>query len=119
MDLDGNVESIKITESNDAYLESPKDAINRHIGSIKGDLFIEKDELGSIKVEKAAAAAKTGGVPYELNVSIKIGTDTSAPNKIVGDGGTVDNWLAEVFTHVQNHYYHATLGHRINFDVGG
>ena len=41
-----------------------------------------------------------------------------AVNKIVnGLGRTVDDWLAEMFTHVQNHYHHDTLQHKINFEV--
>ena len=115
MDLDGNVEPIKIMGSNDGYLEIPKNINTRQRD---GDLFDDGDNIGSYNLEAKASAADTAGVPHEIIVKIKIGTDTSAKEDIEGRlENTVDNWLSEVFTHVQNHYYHPTLGHRINFQV--
>ena len=111
MDFDGNVEPIQIMESNDAYLGIS----TRQVGY---GTFTDKDEIGISSLEVEASEADTNGVPFELNAKIKLGTDTSALDKIVnGLNTTVANWLADMFTHVQNHYYHSTLGHVINFEV--
>ena len=77
------------------------------------------DEIGETDIEAAAEASTTDGVPHNLKMKVKIGTDTASINKIVnGLGRTVDDWLAETFTHVQNHYHHATLQHKIDFEAG-
>ena len=113
MDLNGNVKPIKITESNDAYMSSKNEVISRQSGP-----FIEGDAIGETDIEAAAAASTTDGVPFKIKVNIKIGTDTAAINKITNElGRTVDDWLAEMFTHFQNHYNHATLQHNLNFEV--
>ena len=113
MDLDGTVNPIQVTKSNDAYKTT-----NGHVVSREGGEFQDYDEIGEIDVEAAAEASTTDGVPYNLKITVKIGTDTAAINKIVnGLGRTVDDWLAEMFTHVQNHYHHDTLQHKINFEV--
>ena len=113
MDLDGTVNPIKVTESNDAYKTAHGAVVSRNGGE-----FQDYDEIGETDIEEAAEASTTDGVPYNLKVTVKIGTDTAAINKIVNDlGRTVDDWLAETFTHVQNHYHHDTLQHKINFEV--
>ena len=113
MDLNGNVEPIKITGSNDGYLSFANEPISR-----KGGEFTEEDEIGESDIEAAAEASTTDGVPYAIKVKVKIGTDTAAVKKITQDlKRTVDEWLAEMFTHVQNHYHHGTLKHKINFEV--
>lgn len=118
MDSDGHVETIKIMESNDAYLEITNDVSTGQFDNGTDATFTEGDEIGNLQEEAEAETVDTNGVPFELYVKIKIGTDTSAQNKIVnGLGKTVDNWLGEMFTHVQTHYYHTTLGHMINFKV--
>ena len=113
MDMDGNVESIQLTESNDAYISTTGGVISR-----QSDTTQDQDEIDITALEAVASAATTNGVPSVIKAKIKLGTDTSAVDKIVnGLKTTVDNWLAEMFTHVQNHYKHATLGHIINFEA--
>ena len=113
MDLDGTVNPIEVTESNDAYKTAHGSVVSRNGGE-----FQDYDEIGETDIEEAAEASTTDGVPYNLKITVKIGTDTAAINKIVNSlGRTVDDWLAEMFTHVQNHYHHATLQHKINFEV--
>ena len=114
MDFDGNVTPIQLGESNDAYETSQGVVVSR-----AGKEFQQLDEIGETDIEAAAEASTTDGVPHNLKMKVKIGTDTASINKIVnGLGRTVDDWLAETFTHVQNHYHHATLQHKIDFEAG-
>ena len=114
MDFDGNVTPIQLGESNDAYVTSQGAVVSR-----AGKEFQQLDEIGETDIEAAAEASTTDGVPHNLKMKVKIGTDTASINKIVnGLGRTVDDWLAETFTHVQNHYHHATLQHKIDFEAG-
>ena len=79
---------------------------------------IEGDEVKDTKLEARVSKAPEIGVPCSIKAKIKMGTDASAWHTIQNNlQMTVDNWLAEMFTHVQSHYYHPTLQHRINFEA--
>ena len=81
------------------------------------DVF-EGDEVKDKELEAKVSKAADTGVPCSIKAKIKIGTDLSASNTIQSNlQMSVDNWLAEMFTHVQSHYYHPSLQHRINFEV--
>merc|ERR1712165_209891 len=45
--------------------------------------------------------------------SVNDGYDKAVKNYFETNGGTVDNWLAEVMTHSQAHYLHSSLKHQI------
>lgn len=78
---------------------------------------IEGDNIKDKNLEDRASKASGVGVPCSIKAKIKMGTDLSAVNTIQNHlQMSVDNWLAEMFTHVQSHYYHPTLQHRINFE---
>ena len=83
--------------------------------------FFEADEIGDMEEEAKAQAVVLGGkntVPYAIKAKIKLGIDVSAMNTILNRlDTTIDAWLTEVMTHVQTHYYHPTLRHRITFEV--
>ena len=70
---------------------------------------------------EAAAAAVTGRqmrtVPSKLKIKFRLGYDLGVKNFLEGRGKNVDNWLAEVMTHAQNHYMHHTLKNNIIFEV--
>ena len=113
MDLDGNTEPVQLQRSNHQSLPEDKTILLR-----QGGTFTDGDEIGDSEIEAEAASSDTNHVPYEIKVKIKLGTDSSARDTIENNlGTTVDNWLAEVFTHVQLHYHHRSLKHKINFEV--
>ena len=109
MDLDGHVEPIQIMQSNNAYLSTPENLTSR-----QEDTFTDGDAIVNSQVEAEASVAESTGVPSSIKLRIRLGTDIAAKDKL---GTMVDNWLAEMFTHVQNHYHHTSLGHRINFEA--
>ena len=85
---------------------------------IRATETIEDDEIIDKDVEARVSKAPGDGVPCSIKAKIKMGTDASAWHTIHDYlQMSVDNWLAEMFTHVQSYYYHPTLKHRINFEV--
>ena len=81
----------------------------------------EGDALGDPVEEARAKSAIVGGknsVPFAIKAKIKIGTDVSARDTITKKlNTTVDAWISEMFTHLQAHYHHPSLRHRVNFEV--
>ena len=112
MDLEGNVEPIQNTETKDAYLPINEDVISRQSGTVTN-----QDEIDDTQLEAEASASSTNGVPAVIKAKIQFGVDTLARDTILNESGPVDNWLADMFTHVQNNYHHPSLGHRINFEA--
>ena len=110
IDFDGNVVQIKREK------ESEEKEQLRAL-----EEFFEADEIGDMEEEAKAQAVVLGGkntVPYAIKAKIKLGIDASAMNTILNRlDTTIDAWLTEVMTHVQTHYYHPTLRHRITFEV--
>ena len=89
--------------------------------SRNGNTFVEGDELGDTEEEAKAKDTIIGGgnsVPFAIKAKIKVGTDTSARDTITNKlNTTVDAWISEILTHLQAHYHHPTLRHRVNFEV--
>ena len=113
MDMHGNVEPIYIADSNDAYISLTGEVVTRD-----GKNFQHKDKIAKPNTELVRDASTTDSVPYNLTLTVKIGTDTGVSDYIVNKlGRTVDDWVAEMFTHVQNHFYHPSLNHKIHFKV--
>ena len=83
--------------------------------------FVEGDEIGDTEEETKAQNTVVGtsnSVPFAVKAKIKLGTDVSASDTITKKlHRTVDEWISEILTHVQAHYHHPTLRHRINFEV--
>ena len=81
------------------------------------------DSDGSIandQWETAAAqvsSAQTSTVPAKVTLKMRLGYDKAVKNYFETNGGTVDNWLAEVMTHSQAHYLHSSLKHQIILQV--
>jgi len=77
------------------------------------------DSDGSVSNDQweAAAAqvssAQTSTVPAIVTLKMRLGYDKAVKNYFETNGGTVDNWLAEVMTHSQAHYLHSSLKHQI------
>ena len=121
MDFNGHVESIQVKEPHSSnfleYRNLEMDLLSRETKE-----FIEGDEIGDTEEEsRASAVSVTGGgnhVPYAIKARIKLGIDESARKTITNKlKSNVDTWLAEMLTHLQAHYHHPTLRHRINFKV--
>ena len=110
IDFDGNVFHIQ-REENSEEKESYRMA----------EEFFEDDVIGDQEEETIASKVVLGGtntVPYAIKATIRLGIDVSAKNTIENRlGTTVDDWLTKVMTHVQAHYNHPTLRHRIAFKV--
>ena len=94
---------------------------NEHEMSRELDEFFEGDEIGDMEEETRAHAVVLGGknsVPYAIRAKVKLGIDVSAMHTILNKlDTTVDSWLTDVVTHLQVHYHHPTLRHRITFEV--
>ena len=85
---------------------------------IAANEILEDDEIKDKELEARVSKAPETGVPCSIKARIKMGTDASAKDYIQNRlKMSVDHWLAEMFTHVQSHYYNPTLQHRINFEV--
>ena len=111
MDVNGNVETVQLQPSK--HPSFPGD-----ISSREGSTFTEGVDISDSEIEAKAASSDTKNVPYKLAAKIRLGIDSAARNKIEKDlGTTVDNWLAEMFAHVQLHFLHSSLKHKINFEV--
>ena len=116
VDFNGNVEPIHImnVDSINSLVTDDMDTQNKKI-------VVEGDQVDETEGEIHAPAPIIGGsnpVPYAIKAKIKLGVDQSARDTITNRfNTTLDAWLAEVFTHVQAHYRHPTLRHRINFEV--
>jgi hypothetical protein len=108
MDFSGHFEPIQLMEVDS-------------IISRTGNTFVDGDELGDTEEEERAKDTIIGGgnsVPFAIKAKIKVGTDTSARDTITNIfNTTVDAWISEIFTHLQAHYHHPTLRHRVNFEV--
>ena len=70
-----------------------------------------------IKAEANAVSVNGTGTPSCIQARLRLGYDQSAKQTIEGSGGNVENWMAEVFTHVQILYMHHTLQIKVVFDV--
>ena len=113
MDSHGHVVPIKRQKYDHIKYPMNKVLTNRDSGEL-----IEGDEIIDTEVEATASKAVANGVWFAIKARIRLGTDASALEKIENNlNTTVDNWLSEMFTHVQAHYHHQTLNHRINFEV--
>ena len=81
------------------------------------------DSDGSISIDQWEAAAaqvsasQTSTVPGIMTLKMRIGYDQAVKNYFETEGGNVDNWLAEVMTHSQAHYFHSSLKHQIILQV--
>ena len=123
LDVDGNVQHI----TTDKYRAGAISRSGSFTGVSKnvhgprgtGNQNSVDDEI--IDEELEEAAANMGNVqdlvPQELKVNIRMGVDTSAKAAIEGLGLTVDNWLSDLLTHTQAHFFHSSLNHIINFEV--
>ena len=116
MDFSGNFEPIQRSE-----VESTHSLVSRELASRNGNTFVEGDELGDKEEEAKASDTVVGGkntVPFAIKVKIKVGVDASANDTITNQlGTTVDSWISKMITHLQAHYHHPTLRHRVNFEV--
>ena len=80
--------------------------------------MIDEDEIDDEEIEAKASTAAQDGAPCTIKAKIRLGTDASAKEQIEKRlHRDVDGWLAEMFTHVQAHFLHPSLQHRINFEV--
>ena len=115
MDMRGNVKPIYIAESNNAYITLTGEVFTRN-----NEIFQHEDKVEETIMEAARDASANNSVPYNLSLTVKIGTDTGVSDYIVNTlGRTVDEWIAEMFTHVQNHFYHPSLNHKVHFEISG
>ena len=116
MDFTGHVESIQVSEAYSRNLP-----VRENLSSRNENIFVEGDEIGDTEEETKSQNTVVGGsssVPFAIKAKIKLGTDASASDTITNKlNSTVDAWISEILTHVQAHYHHPTLRHRINFEV--
>ena len=116
MDFTGHVEPIQLSEVDSRNLQ-----VHENLDFRNENKFVEGDEIGDTEEEAKAQSTVVGGsnpVPFAIKAKIKLGTDASASDTITNRlNRTVDAWIAETFTHVQAHFHHRTLRHRINFEV--
>ena len=116
MDFSGHVEPIQLSE-----VENRNSPVREISGFQNENIFLEGDEIGDTEEETKAQSTVVEGsnsVPFAIKAKIKLGTDASASDTITNKlNSTVDAWISEIFTHVQAHYHHTTLRHRINFEV--
>ena len=116
LDLSGNVESIQRMED-----DSRDSLFTGYLEPRNANTFVEGDEIGDNDAEIIAQNTVIGGgtsIPYAIKAKLELGIDESAKDTIAKRfNTTVDAWLSEVLTHVQAHYRHPTLRHRINFQV--
>ena len=113
-DLSGNFEPIVKAGGNTIL-------VDRQLFSRALNMSDEGDALGDPDIEAKAMETILGGrnsVPFAIKVKIKVGTDASARDTITNNFNiTVQEWISEVFTHIQAHYHHPSLRHRVNFEV--
>ena len=123
LDGKGTVRHIEIEQSDSEtvddvsskYTKRGYESTNRD-----GWRWIGGDSMMNDKQEAAASAItveQMGAVPTVLKLKFRLGYDKGVKNYLQRRGQNVDNWLAEVMTHAQNHYEHSSLKHKIIFEV--
>jgi len=120
LDIDGNVQSIH-----------PKSGVAKAINDVKGqakksiDLNLNENELNDDEVvdgKLETLSAKMGdfreSVPENLTINLRFGVDTSAKSAIEDTlSTTIDNYLSDLLTHTQAHYFLPSMDHKIKFEV--
>ena len=106
-----NVTDDRLGQSGSVISESRKLSDWREFG---GDSFIN-DKLE--KAAKRVSEKELRGVPKTLTLNFRLVYDKGVKDHFEGDTKKVNNWLAEVMTHVQSHYMHSSLQHKIIFKV--
>ena len=117
LDPSGNVKHIEIQSDHDEGIDKPsaKDTL-RNTSPWKpcgGDSYINELEENAAS---AVTAEQSSTVPRTLALKFRLGYDKGVKSYLERRGKNVDNWLAEVMTHAQNHYIHSSLQHKIIFE---
>jgi len=108
LDRNGNTKHIEIQSEDESRAVSVDDASDTDFDS---DASLSNDQWEAAAAQ--VSAAEENAVPAKLNLRMRLGYDQAVKNYFDTNGGNVDNWLAEVMTHSQAHYFHSSLKHQI------
>ena len=112
LDKNGNTKHIEIQSEDKSRAASVDDSSDTDLDS---DASLSNDQWEAAAAQVSAAQEST--VPAKLKLRMRLGYDQAVKNYFETNGGNVDNWLAELMTHAQAHYYHSSLKHQIILEV--
>ena len=112
LDNNGNTKHIEI-QSKVKLRDASVDDLDDTDFDSDGSISIDQWEAAAAQV----SASQTSTVPGIMTLKMRLGYDQAVKNYFETEGGNVDNWLAEVMTHSQAHYFHSSLKHQIILQV--